>query len=54
MIYVTFEQWISTLRKSANCKGITLISNDSAYLDNYERGESPKGTLALIETFGEA
>ena len=50
---VTFEEWVSTLRKSAEKKSIELSTNNEAYRKNYEQGETPKGTLSLIIEFGE-
>ena len=50
---VSFEEWMSTLRNSADRKGIELSSNNEMYRKNYDRGETPSGTLSLIIEFGE-
>ena len=51
---VSFENWVTTLRHSAERKGVALSSSDELYRKNYNRGETPSGTLSLIIEFGES
>lgn len=53
MWFVSFEDWMTSLRRVAKREGVELESNDEVYRKNFERGETAIGTISLVIEFGE-
>ena len=53
MWFVSFEEWMTSLRRIAKRESVELESSDEVYRKNYDRGETAIGTFSLVVDFGE-